>query len=63
MGTRITVCARGHLALQHDGADLGGDFSRQIDRLGNEGWQLVWVSTVAKEGTTKRAIFYFKRLK
>ncbi len=52
-----------HLALPHDGAGLGGDLSRQINRLGNEGWQLVCVSTISKDGTKEKAIYYFKRPK
>ena len=52
-----------HLAMFHDRADLGGDLSGQIVRLGNEGWQLVCVSPIAKEGTTEKTIYYFKRPK
>jgi len=52
-----------HLALAHDRADLGGDLSGQIVRLGNEGWQLVCVSPIAKAGTTVKTIYYFKRPK
>ena len=51
-----------HLALPH-GADLAGDLSRQINRLGNEGWQLVCVTAIAKEGTTEKTVYYFKRPK
>ena len=52
-----------HLAMTHDGADLSGDLSGQIVRLGNEGWQMVCVSPIAKEGTTVKTIYYFKRPK
>lgn len=50
-----------HLALQHDGADLGGDLSKQINRLGTERWQLVCVTPIAKEGTTVKTIYHFRR--
>ena len=54
-----------HLALTHDSADVGGDvkLSQQIVRLGNEGWELVTVSPVSKEGSTVKTIFFFKRPK
>ena len=52
-----------HLAMTHDGADLGGDLSEQIVRLGNEGWQLVGVTPIAKAGTTEKTVYYFKRPK
>ena len=52
-----------HLALPHDRADLGGGLGKQINRLGNEGWELICVTPVAKEGTTEKSIYYFKRRK
>ena len=52
-----------HLALAHDRADLGGDLSGQIIRLGNEGWQLICVSPIARAGNTVKTIYYFKRPK
>ncbi len=52
-----------HLALPHEGAGLDAELSRQINRLGDEGWQLVGVTPIAKEGTTVQTIYYFKRLK
>ena len=52
-----------HLALTHMGADLGGELSQKITRLGNEGWQLVCVSTIDKDGTTEKMFYYFKRPK
>lgn len=54
-----------HLAMSHDGADVQGDaqLSSQIVRLGNDGWELVTVSTVVKAGTTVKTVFYFKRPK
>jgi len=54
-----------HLALTHNGADVGSDrgLSTRIVRLGNEGWELVNVSTVAKDGTTVKVLFFFKRPK
>jgi hypothetical protein len=52
-----------HLAISHQGAGLSRELSQQINRLGNEGWQLVCVSMVDKEGTAERTIYYFKRPK
>lgn len=52
-------------ALAHDGAEVVGDeaLAAQIMKMGNEGWELVSVSTVVKDGTTTKTIFYFKRPK
>lgn len=52
-----------HLALPHQGAGLGNDLAKRVNRLGNEGWQLVCVTAVSKEGTTEKTIYYFKRAK
>lgn len=54
-----------HCALTHNSAIVGGDgeLSANIIRMGNEGWELVNVSTVVKDGTTVKTIFYFKRPK
>jgi len=52
-----------HLALQHDGATVTGDpqLARQIDKLGRDGWQLVDVETLTRDGSTQQAVFFFKR--
>jgi hypothetical protein len=52
-------------ALTHDGAEVLGDekLSAKIIEMGNEGWELVSVSTIVKNGTTTKTIFYFKRPK
>ena len=54
-----------HIAMTHDGAQVNNspDLSKQIIRLGNEGWELVTVTTIVKEGTTEKTVFYFKRPK
>ena len=54
-----------HLALTHQGPDVQKEreLSQQINRLGDEGWQLVSVSTTTKDGTTVSTVFYFKRPK
>ena len=52
-----------HLAMPHDGNDLGGGLGKQIIRLGDEGWQLVCVTPVNDHGTTEKMIYYFKRPK
>jgi hypothetical protein len=54
-----------HLALTHDGANVSQDpqLSAQIVRVGNEGWELVCVTNVVKDGSTTKTIFYFKRPK
>ncbi len=61
--TELNVAQWEHLALTHNGADLGGDLGTQIIRLGNQGWEMVCVTPVAKEGTTTKTIYYFKRPK
>ena len=52
-------------ALTHDGAEVLGDekLAAKIRGMGDEGWELVSVSTVVKDGTTTKTIFYFKRPK
>ena len=52
-----------HLALTQPRADLGGELSAQIVRLGDEGWELVDVVTISKDGDTETKIYYFKRPK
>lgn len=51
-----------HLALTHEGANIQVQpLSSQIVRLGNDGWELVTVSTVVEGGETKATIFFFKK--
>ena len=50
-----------HLALPHNSPILTKSLSQQINRLGNEGWELVSVSPIDSNGSTTRLIFYFKR--
>jgi hypothetical protein len=53
-----------HAAMTHNQSAVGGaELSRQINQMGNEGWELVNVSNVLKDGTTEKTIFYFKRPK
>jgi hypothetical protein len=44
-----------HLAMPTDAGILS--------RLGEEGWELVDVETIVENGTTKKAVYFFKRLK
>lgn len=37
------------------------EFAATINRLGREGWQMVDVTTIAKEGSTSTLLYYFKR--
>jgi hypothetical protein len=65
-GTTNRAIARWeHAALTHDGADLGGDakLSAKITKMGDEGWELVCVTNVVKDGSTTKTIFSFKRPK
>ena len=51
-----------HLALTHDGKDLGGgDLARQINEVGRKGWELVSVETYTESGTTTKTVFFFKK--
>ena len=52
-----------HLALTHEGDSVDGDpkLSRQINQLGRDGWELVSVTSLTKDGTTVRIVFCFKR--
>ena len=54
-----------HLAMEHEGATITDtpDLARKINRLGDEGWQLVDVESISEGGTTTKMICFFKRLK
>ena len=54
-----------HLALTQESGQVGGDrdVSRKIVKLGEQGWELVTVSTTVEDGSTTKAVFYFKRPK
>jgi len=54
-----------HLAMTVDAIDSPGDAeaSRKIVQLGEEGWELVDVESLTKDGTTTKLIYYFKRPK
>jgi hypothetical protein len=51
------------MALSHD-AETGfsdGEVSRRIVQLGKEGWELVDVASIIKDGTTTKIVYCFKR--
>jgi hypothetical protein len=52
-----------HLAMTVDAADGPGDAetSRKIMQLGGEGWELVDVEAMCKDGSTTKLIYFFKR--
>lgn len=54
-----------HMAMSVDAENGfgGADTSRRIVQLGNEGWELVDVETVVKDGTTTKVVYFFKRPK
>jgi hypothetical protein len=54
-----------HLAMTVDASDGPGDAeaSRKIMQLGGEGWELVDVEALSKDGTTTKLIYFFKRPK
>ncbi len=54
-----------HLAMAVDAANAPGDAetSRRIVQLGGEGWELVDVETIVKDGSTTKLIYFFKRPK
>ena len=49
--------------MPHEGDNLSRELSKQIVRLGSDGWQLVCVTPLASDGTTVKTIYYFKRPK
>lgn len=63
--TESRVTAWEHLALPAKNATVVGDrrLATQINRLGDQGWELVEVSSSLEDGTTDMVIFYFKRPK
>lgn len=50
-----------HLALTQDDDGLGNGLGQQINKLGREGWELVNVVPLTKDGTTVKTRYYFKR--
>jgi hypothetical protein len=51
-----------HLAMPTETGILKGA-GPQINKLGDEGWELVDVETTVVNGTTRNAVYFFKRLK
>jgi hypothetical protein len=54
-----------HLAFEHKGPSIQGDpkLGRQINQLGDEGWELVDVEIITNSGASSGKIFFFKRPK
>ncbi len=50
-----------HLALTQDDDGLGNGLGQQVNKLGREGWELVGVTPLTKNGTTVQTRYYFKR--
>ena len=52
-----------HLAFEQAGNIITGDpkLAKKINQLGNEGWELVNVETMVRNGSTYKSIFFFKR--
>lgn len=49
-----------HLALTHDADSTPGPGS-EINRLGRDGWELVDVEIISKDGKAVRTVYFFKR--
>jgi hypothetical protein len=54
-----------HLAFEHKGASIQDDpkLARQINQLGDDGWELVNVEMTTRSGASSGKIFFFKRPK
>lgn len=50
-----------HLALHHALGEKPAELARRINTLGEDGWELVSVDSLAKDGTTTKSAHYFKR--
>ena len=51
-----------HLSLTHTIGDTPkSELGKSINKLGQEGWELVSVENITKSGTTTKTVFYFKR--
>ncbi len=53
-----------HLAFPVEGGKVFGNpqVSRQINQLGRDGYELVDVETIEREGTTVKTVFFFKKV-
>ena len=49
-----------HLALTSDGEEHA-TLAQQINRLGNEGWELVDVENFVSAGETTKTVYFFKK--
>ena len=50
-----------HLAMDAGTTVKDSELARKINKLGNEGWELVTVTPVNENGTTEKLIYFFKK--
>ena len=50
-----------HLAMETEPDLKGPETGPRINRLGREGWELVGVTPVTKDGATRKLIYFFKK--
>ncbi len=50
-----------HLAMDAGTSVKNAELARKINEIGRDGWELVTVTPVCKEGTTETFVYYFKK--
>jgi hypothetical protein len=50
-----------HLAMDAGTSVKGPELARKINEIGRDGWELVTVTPVSKDGSTESFVYFFKK--